>query len=215
MLSIYLAELEGITPLEAGEEEALLEQLKNGVVFARDRLVEGNLHLVLECVTDYEDYGSSLSDLIQEGNVALLSAIDEAAVQPGVMDGTAFMRQIEQRVHSAIEALPKEEEVADAAAIRFAREANRLFDVTKEFEEREGRAAAMEELVRETGLTAEIMNLPVRLREAALLCWLQGLTYNEAADALGISFQAVSSRLNRARKRLRFAMEGSEEHESA
>ncbi len=64
-------------------------------------------------------------------------------------------------------------------------------------------------------LTAEIMNLPVRLREAALLCWLQGLTYNEAADALGISFQAVSSRLNRARKRLRFAMEGSEEHESA
>ncbi len=67
----------------------------------------------------------------------------------------------------------------------------------------------------ETGLTAEIMNLPVRLREAALLCWLQGLTYNEAADALGISFQAVSSRLNRARKRLRFAMEGSEEHESA
>ena len=67
----------------------------------------------------------------------------------------------------------------------------------------------------ETGLTAEIMNLPVRLREAALLCWLQGLTYNEAADALGISLQAVSSRLNRARKRLRFAMEGSEEHESA
>ena len=73
MLSIYLAELEGIAPLEAGEEEALLEQLKNGVVFARDRLVEGNLHLVLECVADYEDFGSSLSDLIQEGNVALLS----------------------------------------------------------------------------------------------------------------------------------------------
>ncbi len=64
-------------------------------------------------------------------------------------------------------------------------------------------------------LTAEIMNLPVRLREAALLCWFQGLTYDEAAEALGISLQAVGSRLNRARKRLRSAMEGSEEHESA
>ena len=168
MLSIYLAELEGITPLEAEEEEALLEQLKNGVVFARDRLVEGNLHLVLECVTDYEDYGSSLSDLIQEGNVALLSAIDEAAAQPGLMDGTAFRRQIEQRIRSAIEALLKEEEVADAAAIRFAREANRLFDVTKEFEEREGRAAAMEELVRETGLTAEEIEYIIRVSQSAI-----------------------------------------------
>ena len=168
MLSIYLAELEGITPLEAEEEEALLEQLKNGVVFARDRLVEGNLHLVLECVTDYEDYGSSLSDLIQEGNVALLSAIDEAAAQPGMMDGTAFRRQIEQRIRSAIEALLKEEEVADAAAIRFAREANRLFDVTKEFEEREGRAASMEELVRETGLTAEEIEYIIRVSQSAI-----------------------------------------------
>ncbi len=168
MLSIYLAELQGITPLEAEEEEALLEQLKNGVVFARDRLVEGNLHLVLECVTDYEDYGSSLSELIQEGNVALLSAIDEAAAQPGLMDGTAFRRQIEQRIRSAIEALLKEEEVADAAAIRFAREANRLFDVTKEFEEREGRAAAMEELVRETGLTAEEIEYIIRVSQSAI-----------------------------------------------
>ena len=59
-------------------------------------------------------------------------------------------------------------------------------------------------------LTAEIMNLPVKLREVALLCWLQGMTYDEAAETLGISRQAVSSRLNRARKKLRFALEGSD-----
>ena len=64
-------------------------------------------------------------------------------------------------------------------------------------------------------LTAEIMKLPVRLREAALLCWLQGMTYNEAAEVLGISLQAVGSRLDRARKKLRFAVEGSEENEPA
>lgn len=67
----------------------------------------------------------------------------------------------------------------------------------------------------EMNLTAEIMNLPVRLREAALLCWFQGMTYDEAAGVLGISLQAVGSRLNRARKRLRFAMEGRDEHDPA
>ena len=64
-------------------------------------------------------------------------------------------------------------------------------------------------------LTLEIMKLPKKLREAALLCWLQGMTYREAADALHISLQAVSSRLNRARRKLRFAMEGSDDHEPA
>ena len=64
-------------------------------------------------------------------------------------------------------------------------------------------------------LTMEIMRLPAKLREAALLCWLQGLTYSEAADALGISLQAIGNRLNRARKKLRAAMEGSEAYESA
>ena len=57
------------------------------------------------------------------------------------------------------------------------------------------------------GLTEAILNLPVRLKEAALLCWLQGMTNEEAAGVLGISRQAVGSRLNRARRKLRFAME--------
>ena len=64
-------------------------------------------------------------------------------------------------------------------------------------------------------LTDAIMRLPLKLREAALLCWLQGMTYEEAAAVLGISRQAVGSRLNHARRKLRFALEGSEEHDPA
>ena len=67
----------------------------------------------------------------------------------------------------------------------------------------------------DVNLTMEIMRLPVRLREAALLCWLQGLTQDEAAHSLGISHQAIGSRLNRARKKLRAALEGSEDHDPA
>ena len=168
MLKIYLTELEGIEPLSAEEEEDLLEQLKSGVLSARERLTEGNLHFVLECVADYEDYGSSVNDLIQEGNMALLSAIDEAAAEPGLTDGAAFRRKLEDRIRAAIEALLKEEEVADAAAIRFAREANHLFETTVEFEQREGRPATMEELVRETGLTEDEIEYLIRVSQSAI-----------------------------------------------
>ena len=64
-------------------------------------------------------------------------------------------------------------------------------------------------------LTEEIMNLPEKLKEVALLCWLQGMTYEETARTLGISRQAVAGRLNRARKKLRFALEGSDDHDPA
>ena len=67
----------------------------------------------------------------------------------------------------------------------------------------------------DVNLTLEMMRLPVRLREAALLCWLQGLTQEEAAQALGITHQAVGSRLNRARKKLRGVLEGRDDHDPA
>lgn len=76
-------------------------------------------------------------------------------------------------------------------------------------------AQAAREECEDDRLTAEIMALPAKLKEAALLCWLQGMTYDEAAEALGISRQAVGSRLNRARKRLRSALEGSDENDIA
>lgn len=64
-------------------------------------------------------------------------------------------------------------------------------------------------------ITTEILNLPIKLREVALLCWLQGTTCDEAVEMLGISRQAVGSRLNRARKKLRLALEGSDVHDPA
>ena len=68
---------------------------------------------------------------------------------------------------------------------------------------------------REESITVAVMELPVKLRETALLCWLQGMTCQEAADTLGISHQAVSSRLNRARRKLQSVLERSVGHESA
>ena len=48
-----------------------------------------------------------------------------------------------------------------------------------------------------------VMTLPVKLREVVLLCSFEGMTTYETAESLGITQQAVSSRMKRARERLR------------
>lgn len=62
-------------------------------------------------------------------------------------------------------------------------------------------------------VSVEVMNLPIRLREAVLLYYFEDMNTNEIAETLRISQQAVSGRLMRARARLRKALsdtEGSE-----
>lgn len=63
--------------------------------------------------------------------------------------------------------------------------------------------------VRDKEITLEVMRLPAKLREVVLLYYYQNLSAVETAHALGISQQAVSGRLARARKRLRVVLEGS------
>lgn len=64
-------------------------------------------------------------------------------------------------------------------------------------------------------ITAEVMRLPVKLREVVLLCYYQSMTTGQAAQALGITQQAVSARLLRARAKLYNVLEGgsSDEHQ--
>lgn len=64
--------------------------------------------------------------------------------------------------------------------------------------------AASEE---ERALTAAILRLPEKLKDAVLLYYFQGFTMPEAAKILGITQPSVSSRLNRARKRLKAQLE--------
>lgn len=58
-------------------------------------------------------------------------------------------------------------------------------------------------------ITAAVMNLPIRLRECVLLYYFQEMNTVEIASALGVSQQAVSGRLKRAKEKLRREMERS------
>ena len=54
----------------------------------------------------------------------------------------------------------------------------------------------------------EIAKLPMKLREVVLLYYYEDMTTEEIADALGIAPSTVSSRLKKAREKLRLAMKG-------
>ena len=62
--------------LTAAETDALLHRAKDGDAAAREKLVEGNLRLVLSVIQRFSGRGENADDLFQVGCVGLLKAID-------------------------------------------------------------------------------------------------------------------------------------------
>ena len=75
--SVYLSEI-GLTPLlEAREEAALAAAIQNGDGEARRRMIEANLRLVVSVARAYVGRGVPLMDLIAEGNLGLIRAVEK------------------------------------------------------------------------------------------------------------------------------------------
>lgn len=85
-LETYLREINETPLLSAKEEQELAQGIANGDVRARDRMVRANLRLVVNIARGYTGKGLGLQDLIEEGNLGLLRAVE--GFDPGV--GTRF-----------------------------------------------------------------------------------------------------------------------------
>ncbi|BCJ92451.1 hypothetical protein acsn021_00200 [Anaerocolumna cellulosilytica] len=75
-LQMYLEDLEAISAAEEGEEDCLADRIRRGDARAKNRLIEINLRRVVDIALTYENQGITLEDLIQEGNVGLMSALE-------------------------------------------------------------------------------------------------------------------------------------------
>lgn len=76
LLDIYFREIGRFPLLSADDERRVARQMVAGVDGARDRLIVSNLRLVAKIAQEYTDVGLPLIDLIQEGNIGLIEAID-------------------------------------------------------------------------------------------------------------------------------------------
>ncbi|MDE6350260.1 MAG: RNA polymerase sigma factor RpoD/SigA [Treponemataceae bacterium] len=77
VLSIYLREIQTIPLMSREEENELAVKAKAGDKAAKDKIVSANLRFVVSVAKNYQGGGLDLSDLISEGNIGLLTAIEK------------------------------------------------------------------------------------------------------------------------------------------
>ena len=82
-LSYYLNEISKIPLLTREEEESLATLAKNGDKKAKEKLIRANLRFVVTVAKKYRNRGIPLADLINEGNMGLITAIDKFEVERG------------------------------------------------------------------------------------------------------------------------------------
>ena len=75
-LETYLREINETALLNAAQERELAVEIGNGNVQSRDRMVRANLRLVVNIARSYTGKGLGLQDLIEEGNLGLLRAVE-------------------------------------------------------------------------------------------------------------------------------------------
>ena len=101
-LQLYLQEI-GKTPLLTIEDEIRLsKRIRRGDKAARDHMISANLRLVVKIAMDYKDFGLPLLDLISEGNIGLIKAVERFDPRKGGKLSTYAAWWIKQSMKRAL-----------------------------------------------------------------------------------------------------------------
>jgi RNA polymerase primary sigma factor len=101
-LETYLREINETALLSASDEQELATRIGEGDVQARDRMVRANLRLVVNIARGYTGKGLSLQDLIEEGNLGLLRAVEGFDPAIGTRFSTYASYWIKQSIKRAL-----------------------------------------------------------------------------------------------------------------
>lgn len=101
-LETYLREINETALLTALEEQQLAYAIGNGDLEARDRMVRANLRLVVNIARGYTGKGLGLQDLIEEGNLGLLRAVEGFDPEMGTRFSTYASYWIKQSIKRAL-----------------------------------------------------------------------------------------------------------------
>jgi RNA polymerase primary sigma factor len=101
-LKLYLREISKTPLLTAQEELALSERIKNGDEEARSHMIRANLRLVVKIAQDYANYGMPVTDLISEGNIGLMKAVERFDPEKGGKLSTYAAWWIKQSIKRAL-----------------------------------------------------------------------------------------------------------------
>ena len=102
LLTVYYRDISHFPVLSAAEETTLARNMRDGISRARETLITSNLRLVVRIAREYSDAGLPMLDLIQEGNIGLIEAIDRFDPERGFRISTYASWWIRRAMLSAI-----------------------------------------------------------------------------------------------------------------
>ena len=155
-LRMYLREIGRVPLLTASQEVALAKRIERGDMRAKDEMIEANLRLVVSIAKGYLGRGLSFLDLIQEGSLGLIRAVEKFDYRRGYKFSTYATWWIRQAVTRAI---------ADKARtiripVHMVEKLNRVVQMERQMTQNLGREPKPEELARELRMdVAEVREL--------------------------------------------------------
>jgi RNA polymerase primary sigma factor len=150
-LGLYLRDIGREKLLTPEEEIKLAARIKRGDKKARQRMIEANLRLVVKIAAEYADYGLPLLDLISEGNIGLMKAVERFDPKKGGKLSTYAGWWIRQAVRRALANQSKTIRLPVHQADKLARMRRVSEQMTVEL----GREPTDEEIAEEVGLTPQ------------------------------------------------------------
>jgi RNA polymerase primary sigma factor len=148
---MYLKEIGKVPLLTSEEEIELAKRMENGDEEAKKRLAEANLRLVVSIAKRYVGRGMLFLDLIQEGNLGLIKAVEKFDFRKGFKFSTYATWWIRQAITRAI---------ADQARtiripVHMVETINKLIRVSRQLLQELGRDPTPEEIAKEMGMSED------------------------------------------------------------
>ncbi|MFM1944760.1 MAG: hypothetical protein RI897_3742 [Verrucomicrobiota bacterium] len=160
-MKLYLREIGQVQLLTIEDEIRLAALIKKGDRAAREQMIKANLRLVVKIARDYEGLGLPLLDLISEGNIGLMKAVERFDPAKGGKLSTYAAWWIKQSIKRALANQAK----TIRLPVHLVDKISRMRRVAISLQEVLGREPTDEELAEEMGMTATRV---AQLRTAAI-----------------------------------------------
>ena len=159
----YLREVGEGAPLTPEEEADLAARLAEGDDESKKRLIEGSLRLVISVARRYADTGVPILDLIQEGNLGLMSAAENYDRTKGYRFSSYVVWHIRRAVIRAAADTGRDARLSAQAVERV----RRVMESSRRLKREYGREPSAAEISRDTGLTEDLAEEALNILEEA------------------------------------------------